>query len=122
MVGGRFARGVPTYYVEWHLREAWRTLLFSEPHPADIDADQDPALSASRSEAAMRKAVSGKLEDRSKVHCFRTLIEYLETITKNTCQNKELEGVTFEIITLANDKQQHALDLIKTIDIQTGNQ
>jgi len=85
VVGGRFARGVPTYYVEWHLREAWRTLLFSEPHPADIDADQDPVLSASRSEAARRKAVSGK--------CFALKRFNMRSLTAVLPSNFSLTGV-----------------------------
>ena len=102
-------------YVEWHMREPWRVLLFSEPDPEGVDSDRDPVLSAPRSDAAKRKAAGGKLDDGSQANCFRTLIERLETITRNTCRHKVLDAVPFGLITLANDKQQHALDLIKTI-------
>ena len=103
------------YYVEWHMREAWRGILFSDPEPEAIDSGRDPVPGAVRSDAAKRKAATGTLDDGSKVHCFRTLIEHLETITRNTCRNKLLRDVSFELTTLATDGQQQALDLIKTI-------
>jgi hypothetical protein len=39
------------YYVEWHLREAWRELLFADEDQA-AKLERDPAASARRSPAA----------------------------------------------------------------------
>ena len=103
------------YYVEWHMREAWRSLLFSDPELDQISADRDPVLSAPRSATAQRKAASKQLEDGSPAYCFRTLIEHLETITVNHCRNTLMRDVPFEMTTAANDKQQQALDLLRTI-------
>ena len=36
------------YYVEWHMREAWRSLLFSGPELEQINAERDPVLNAPR--------------------------------------------------------------------------
>ena len=36
------------YYVEWHMREAWRSLLFSDPELEQINAERDPVLNAPR--------------------------------------------------------------------------
>ena len=50
------------YYVEWHMREVWSELLF-------IDEDQegkkasDPVAPAKRSDAALRKVQSKRLDD-----------------------------------------------------------
>ena len=101
-------------HVEWHMREAWRE-LFSVSHLEDALSEQDPVLNTVRSQAARRKAATAQLDDGSTVYCFRTLIEHLETITRNVCRNKHLEDVPFELDTLANDKQQRALDLLKMI-------
>lgn len=45
------------YYVEWHMREAWRELMFAD---CDQQAklERDPVAPAKRSEAAMRKVTS----------------------------------------------------------------
>ena len=102
-------------HVKWHMREAWRELLFSDPYLEDALSEPDPVLSRVRSEAARRKDATGQLDDGSTVYSFRTLIEHLETITRNVCRNKHLEDVPFELDTLSNDKQQRALDLLKMI-------
>ena len=51
------------------------------------------------------------------MYCFRTLVEQLESITVNVCRAKGAseDSVSFELTSLANDKQQKALDLLKTI-------
>ncbi len=69
------------YYVEWHMRQACRELLFSDPQLDEVSAPQGPVLSAVRSNVAKKKAASGQLGDGSPEHCFRTLIEHLETTT-----------------------------------------
>ncbi len=103
------------YYVEWHMREAWRSLLFSDPELEQVSAERDPVLSAPRSAAAKRKAASKQLDDGTPAYCFRTLIEHLETIAVNHCRNNLMRDVPFEITTSPNDKQQQALDLLRTI-------
>ena len=103
------------YYVEWHMRQAWRELLFSDPQLDQINAARDPVVSAPRSEAARKKAASAELDDGSPAHCFRTLIAHLESIAVNTCRSRQAEQVSFELMTLANEKQQRALDLLAMI-------
>ena len=106
------------YYVEWHMREAWRELMFADE---DQDAKQkrDPVAPAVRSEAAKQKARSHTLADGSPAHSFRTLIEYLATIVRNTCRtpNAAPDTPTFDVTTTPNTKQQHALDLIEHIHL-----
>src|SRR4029079_15467111 len=43
------------YYVEWHMREAWRALLFADEDQA-ATATRDPVATAMRSNEAQRKA------------------------------------------------------------------
>jgi len=106
------------YYVEWHMREAWRELMFADE---DQDAKQkrDPVAPAVRSAAAQRKAHTRILTDGSPAHSFRTLIEDLDTIVRNTCRvpsNKTSNG-DFTIDTTPSDKQQRALELLETITV-----
>jgi hypothetical protein len=104
------------YYVTWHMREAWRPLLF-----ADTDrqrrAERDPVAAATRSPAALEKAATKTLPDGTPVHSFQTLLDELATIVRSTCRrrNSEPDELTFDIDTTPNAKQREALELIKAI-------
>jgi len=104
------------YYVEWHMREAWRELMF-----ADIDqaakATRDPVAPAQRSQAALNKLASHTVDDGTPAHSFSTLMANLATIVRNTCRTPSAgpEAPTFDIVTTPNATQRHALDLIKQI-------
>jgi hypothetical protein len=103
------------YYVEWHMREAWRALMFADEAQA-AKRTRDPVAPAKRSEAAERKAASRELEDGTPAHSFSTLIAELATIVRNTCLTpKADQSATFDIVTRPNSKQQRALDLLQTI-------
>ena len=106
------------YYVEWHMREAWRELMFADE---DQDAKQkrDPVAPAVRSAAAQRKAHTRILTDGSPAHSFRTLIEDLDTIVRNTCRvpSNTTSNGDFTIDTTPSDKQQRALELLETITV-----
>jgi transposase len=47
------------YYVEWHLREAWRPLLFAD-EDQQANATRDPVAPAKRSPAALSRPVGEK--------------------------------------------------------------
>ena len=106
------------YYVEWHMREAWRPLLFADEDLA-AKAERDPVAPASRSPAAERKASGHTLEDGSPAHSLRTLLEDLATIVRNTCRTVpgEPEAPTFELTTQPGAKQKRAMELIQTISL-----
>jgi hypothetical protein len=106
------------YYVEWHLLDAWRELLFIDE---DIQAkrSRDPVAPARRSEGALRKVHSRVLDDGTPVHSFQTLIAELTTIVRNTCRRRgsgDAEPV-FSVVTTRNAKQQRALDLVAAIRV-----
>jgi hypothetical protein len=104
------------YYVEWHMREAWRELMF-----ADIDqaakATRDPVAPAARSQAALDKVASHTVDDGTLAHSFSTLMAELGSIVRNTCRTPGAapDVPTFDIVTTPNATQRHALDLIKQI-------
>jgi hypothetical protein len=50
------------YYVEWHMREAWREIMFADTDLA-AKATRDPVAPATRSNAAQAKAASCELAD-----------------------------------------------------------
>lgn len=104
------------YYVEWHLREAWRELMFADE---DQQAKQtrDPVAPAMRSAAADRKAQTRTLVDGTPTHSFSTLLTELSTIVRSTCRtpNADSGSPTFHITTTPNTKQTRALELVDTI-------
>ena len=104
------------YYVEWHMREAWRELMFADEDQA-AKATRDPVAPARRSDAAMKKACSHTLIDGTPVHSFQTLMQELSTIVRNTCRapNGPDDAPTFQITTTPNPKQKRALELINLI-------
>ena len=104
------------YYVEWHMREAWRELLFADTDQA-AKATRDPVAPAQRSQQAQDKVVSRTVADGTPVHSFSTLMAELGSIVRNTCRTPGVgpEAPTFDIITTPNVTQHHALDLIRQI-------
>lgn len=104
------------YYVEWHMREAWRPLLFSDEDQA-AKKSRDPVAPAKRSAAAEKKTVNLKLLDGTPTHSFRTLMEDLGTIVRNTCRppGEEDLALAFSLVTTPTDKQRQALHLLEAI-------
>ena len=104
------------YYVEWHMREAWRELMFADEDQA-AKSMRDPVAPAVRSDSAIKKVCSLQLQDGSPVHSFQTLMAQLQTIVRNTCRTPggAADAPTFEIITTPNHTQKRALDLINQI-------
>ena len=106
------------YYVEWHMREAWRELLFADTEQ-DAKAVRDPVAPAKRSEKVLDKVASRTLDDGSPVYSFQTLLDDLSSIVRNTCRtpNAANDEPTFEIVTNASAAQRRALDLIAQIHL-----
>jgi len=103
-------------YVEWHMREALRPMLFCD-EDQDAKKTRDPVAPAMRSEAALKKAHSKLLEDGSSVHSFQTLLKLLSTIVRNACRTPGARAgaSTFEVITTPNAQQRRAYDLLEAI-------
>lgn len=109
---------VLAYYVQWHMKEAWRELLWSEEEP-DGRWTRDPVAPARRSARAEKKVRKGSLEDGSDIHSFRTLLSELATIVRNTCRRIGAGPgePTFPMVTIPNPKQHRALELLKSITL-----
>jgi transposase len=106
------------YYVEWHMREAWRELMFADTEQS-AKATRDPVAPAKRSAAAQAKAARHALADGTPAHSFSTLLAELATVVRNTCRTPQAapQAPTFEILTTPNAKQQRALELIRAIQL-----
>jgi transposase len=104
------------FYVEWHMREAWRELMFADTDQA-AKATRDPVAPAKRSASASAKAASKLLDDEQPAHSFATLMAEMATVVRNTCRTPSAgaDAPTFEVLTTATAHQQRALALIQAI-------
>ena len=107
-----------SYYVEWHMLEAWRPLLFAD-EDQKAKAKRDPVAPAKRSEAALGKAATKRINDDTPAHSFRTLLTELAGIVQNTCRRPGAEPSepTFLMTTTPNSRQARALALLDTIRV-----
>ena len=106
------------YYVEWHMRQAWAPLTFTDTDQA-AKATRDPVAPAKRSKAAQDKAASHTLPDGQSVHSFATLMADLATIVSNTCRSPKTapDSPTFNVLTTATAHQLKAIALIDAIKL-----
>jgi hypothetical protein len=95
------------YYLTWHLKAAWKPLLFTDENRP---VSRDPVAKAVRSPAAQRKAQTKRTSTDQPAHSYQTLLAELATQTRNTTR---LHGhaTTFEKLTQPTALQAHALDL-----------
>ena len=109
-----------SYYVLWHMMEAWRPLLFSD-EDQQAKAKRDPVAPAERSEAALRKIQTKKLDDGSRASSFRTLLRLLSNIVRNKCRNPRAAPsemtFDFDVTTTPDSKQHRAYELLKGITV-----
>ena len=109
---------VLAYYVEWHMREAWRPLLFTDNELAEQARTLDPVTSAEPSASARRKKATRQTADGTALHSFRTLLADLAGVTRNFCRTKSPEGSRqseFELAAQLSTAQEHAMELLQGI-------
>ena len=106
------------YYVEWHLLEVWRPLLFADEDQA-AKASRDPVAPAKRSAAALEKVASHTGADGTPLHSFRTLLEELATLVRNTCRTPGAidSAATFDLLTTPTNLQRRAFELANQIAV-----
>lgn len=72
------------YYVEWHMRRDWASILFDDDDRDAAEAQRPDAVAkARRSEAALAKAATKRTADDLPVHSFQDLLAHLATLTRN---------------------------------------
>ncbi len=101
------------YYLTWHLKAAWKPLLFTDEHRPE---NPDPVAKAVRSPDAQAKARTKRTADGGAAHSYRTLLTELATQTRNRTR---LAGRTdtFEKLTQPTPLQARALELTTTAPV-----
>ena len=99
------------YYLEWHMRQALKPILFDDHDRAAAEALRaSPVAKAKPSAAAQRKARSKQTDDGLPVHSFRSLLADLATLTRNTVRCGK--AATFPLLAKPTEIQRRALDLL----------
>src|SRR3954449_9052280 len=106
---------VLAYYVEWHLRRAWRPLLFEDEELDHDRATRDPVAAAAPSDSVRRKKTTHQTAGGLPVHSFRTLLAHLGARSRETYRvESDPGGATFARVTELDPVQGEALRLLET--------
>lgn len=106
-----------SYYVQWHMVQAWRPITFADEEQ-EAKKTRDPVAPAKRSTKALAKAATKATDDDEPVRSFRSLIEHLGSIVRNHCtRDSKLEMPPLVIDSTPTPYQQKALDLLKEIKL-----
>jgi hypothetical protein len=103
------------YYLTWHLRQAWKPLLFTDENPTP---SPDPVAKATRSPQAHAKAQTKHSPAGEPLHSYKSLLAELATLTRNTIR---LPGTTatFDKLAESNPIQTRALQLVENAPVTT---
>lgn len=103
------------YHLEWHLRRALAPILFDDHDKAAADAERASIVApAVRSAAARRKAAGKRTDDGLPVLGFRSLIDDLATVTRNTMAMPDHPDATFVLYPQLTPVQARAFQLLGT--------
>lgn len=102
-----------SFYVVWHLRQAWAPLLFNDEDLPAARASRDPVTPASPSASAKKKKLTKRsADDAFPLHSFSSLLAHLGTKTRNTvCFGKDIP-VTTNLVATPTKLQEKALALL----------
>ena len=71
------------YYVEWHMRQRLKALLFDDEEPQAAQAARASVVAGRRLTLGPRQSPAQTHRSGESVHSFRTLLDDLATIAKN---------------------------------------
>ena len=101
------------YYVEWHLRDALRPLLFEDEDLAQDRPTRDPVAPAQPSASVKRKKAVRRTAEGLPVHSFDTLLQSLGTRCRNTCRmTSDPAAPRFQQLTELTPLQARAMELL----------
>ncbi len=101
------------YYVEWHMRQKLKPILFDDHDKAAADAARPSVVAkAERSEAAQRKARNRCTDDGLPVHSFRSLLADLATVTRNVMAINGAPEASFVLYPQLTPVQDRAFQLL----------
>ncbi len=101
------------YYVEWHMRERLKPMLFDDEHLDEASATRPSAVAkAVRSEHAKAKDASKTADDGLPLHSFRTLLKDLGTLAYNITHTSLNPEAQIILTTRPTPLQSKAFELL----------
>jgi len=108
------------YYVEWHMREKLKPMLFDDEYVEQARATRaSPVAKARRSDQAKAKDATRLGEDGLPVHSFRTLLDDLATLAYNVCHTPLNPQAKIVMITRPTPVQEKAFRLLNVNPART---
>jgi hypothetical protein len=101
------------YYLEWHMRQRLAPMLYDDTDKDAAEAQRSSVVAkAERSPTAVTKQTTGRTEDGLPVHSFRTLLDDLATLTRNTLVTAIAPEQPFTLTARPTALQQKARELL----------
>src|SRR5256884_97951 len=101
------------YYLEWHMRQRLAPMLYDDTDKQAAEAQRSSVVAkAERSPAAVTKQTTGRTDDGLPAHSFRTLLNDLATLTRNTLVTAISPEQPFTLTARPTPVQQKARDLL----------
>jgi len=101
------------YYVEWHMRERLREVLFDDCDTASASASRTSVVGPSvRSEVAKRKDATRRTPSGHPVKSFQDLLRDLATLTRNRIRIADYDAI-YDKLTAPTAYQQHVFNLLQ---------
>jgi Transposase DDE domain len=101
------------HYVEWHMRERLKPMLFDDEYLDEASASRaSPVVKAVRSEHAKAKDASKLADDGLPLHSFRTLLQDLATLAYNVTSTALNPEAKIVLTTRPTPLQQKAFSLL----------
>jgi transposase len=101
------------YYVEWHMRQKLKTILFDDDDKASAELLRSSIVApAQRSNRAKAKDQKKRTEDDLPVHSFQTLLADLATLAKNRVRTEGATPCEFYEVTQPTEVQRRAFELL----------
>lgn len=105
-----------TYYVEWHMRQALKPLLFDDEQLEHFRSSRDPVSQAKSSESVKRKKATLTTTEGFPAHSFTTLMKALATRCQCWCRLKSGGPETsFTQLPAPDALQERAYDLLSRL-------
>jgi hypothetical protein len=101
------------YYVEWHMRQRLKPMLFDDEYLDEASATRaSPVAKAARSDHAKAKDASKHADDGLALHSFRTLLKDLATLTYNVARTGANPAAQIVITSRPTPIQAKAFELL----------
>ncbi len=112
------------YYLEWHMRQRLAPMLYDDNDKDAAEAQRSSIVAKAERCPAVTKQTTGRTEDGLPVHSFRTLLDNLATLSRNTLVTAIAPEQPFTLIARPTPIQQgprpprplpHPVDILNSV-------